>query len=84
MSNSAWKNKASYKKINTSSKEKVLAFEREKEGKKVIFIGNFSKESQEFTIETAGEFKNLYSNVNFSIIKDKKLQLKPWDFVILQ
>lgn len=78
------KNKASYKKINTSSKDKILAFEREKEGKKVIFIGNFSKERQEFTIEIAGTYKNIYSNVNFSIIKDKKLQLNPWEFVVLQ
>ena len=78
------KNKAAYKKIITSSKEQVLAFEREKEGPKIIFIGNLSKESQEFSIEIEGTFKNLYSNVNFSIIKGEKLQLKPWEFVVLQ
>ena len=78
------KNKASYKKIKTSLHEKILAFEREKKGQKIIFIGNLSKESQEFDIEIDGNFKNLYTNVNFSIIKDKKVQLKPWEFVVLQ
>lgn len=78
------KNKASYKKINTSINDKILAFEREKIGQKLIFIGNLTNKSQEFDISLDGNFKNLYTNVNFSIIKDKKVQLKPWEFVILQ
>lgn len=78
------KEKASYKKINTTSKNKILAFEREKNGKKIIFIGNMSKEHQEFTIETIGNFKNIYANSSFNIEKDQKLIMKPWEFVILE
>lgn len=78
------KNKASYKKIKTSSNDKILAFEREKEGKKIIFIGNLSKNNQDFTIELEGNFKNVYTNANFSLNKNQKIQMESWKFVILQ
>ncbi|NHN26705.1 alpha-amylase [Flavobacterium jejuense] len=78
------KNKASYKKIATSSNDKILAFEREKEGKKMIFIGNLSKNNQEFTIELDGNFKNMYTNTKFSLNKGQKVQMESWKFVILQ
>jgi alpha-amylase len=78
------KDKASYKKINTTSKDKILSFEREKNGKKIIFIGNMSKENQEFTIQTIGKFKNIYTNSDFLIEKDQKLKMKSWEFVILE
>ena len=77
------KNKASYTRINTSSDDNILAFERQKEGEKIIFIGNFSKKSQEFSVEIEGNLKKLYSNVNFSIINYKKMQLEPFEFVVL-
>ncbi|HJS01631.1 MAG TPA: alpha-amylase family glycosyl hydrolase, partial [Flavobacterium sp.] len=78
------KNKASYKKIKTSLNDKILAFEREKEGKKIIFIGNLSKDNQDFTIELEGNFKNVYTNANFSLNKNQKIQMESWKFVILQ
>ena len=78
------KNKATYKKIKTSLNDKILAFEREKEGKKIIFIGNLSKDNQDFTIELEGNFKNVYTNANFSLNKNQKIQMESWKFVILQ
>lgn len=78
------KNKASYKKIKTSSNDKILAFEREKEGEKIIFIGNLSKNNQDFTIDLEGNFKNVYTNANFSLNKNQKIQMESWKFVILQ
>lgn len=78
------KNKATYKKIKTSLNDKILAFEREKEGKKIIFIGNLSKDNQDFTIELEGNFKNVYTNTNFSLNKNQKIQMESWKFVILQ
>jgi len=78
------KNKASYKRIKTSSNDKILAFEREKEGKKILFIGNLSKDNQDFTIELEGNFKNVYTNANFSLNKNQKIQMESWKFVILQ
>ncbi|WP_445456772.1 alpha-amylase family glycosyl hydrolase [Flavobacterium sp. HNIBRBA15423] len=78
------KNKATYKKIKTSLNDKILAFEREKEGKKIIFIGNLSKDNQDFTIELEGNFKNVYTNADFSLNKNQKIQMESWKFVILQ
>ncbi|WP_445710639.1 alpha-amylase family glycosyl hydrolase [Flavobacterium sp.] len=78
------KDKASYKRINTTSNDKVLAFEREKNGEKIIFIGNMSKENQDFTIQTMGKFKNIYTTSDFFIEKNQKLKMKPWEFVILE
>ncbi|VXC26625.1 Alpha-amlyase [Flavobacterium sp. 9AF] len=78
------KNKASYKRIKTSMDDKILAFEREKDGKKIIFIGNLSKDNQNFSLELDGAFKNIYTNTNFSLNKNQNLQLDSWKFVVLQ
>ena len=78
------KNKAAYKRIPTSNNQNVLAFEREKNGEKVIFIANLSKNNQIFTTDLEGKFKNLLTNDDFSLNKNQNIELKPWKFVILQ
>ncbi|MVO09014.1 alpha-amylase [Flavobacterium sp. TP390] len=78
------KNKAAYKRITTSNDQNVLAFEREKNGEKVIFIANLSKSNQIFTTDLEGKFKNLLTNDDFSLNKNQNIELKPWKFVILQ
>lgn len=78
------KKSASYKKTNTSLSEEILAFEREKNNEKILFIGNLSNNIQEFTIDINGAFKDLYHNNAITINKGGKIKLEPWQFLILE
>jgi alpha-amylase len=84
------KNPASYTRIKTSNDEKILAFAREKDGKKVIFIANLSKETVESTINLKGNFK-IYLSKKEDNMTGQKIQfrtdapmgLKAWQYIIL-
>ena len=69
---------ANYKKINVANPE-ILAFERTKGTNSVIFLGNFSKNSQEMNNIFFGSF-NYFDN---SIENSEKLVFEPWGFKIL-
>lgn len=77
------KNPASYTRINTDKDENVLAFSREKEGDKLIFIGNFTDQEKEVLIDFDGEFINYFTNQKESISKTTQMKLKPWEYKIL-
>ena len=69
---------SNYKKINVANPE-ILAFERSKGTDSVIFLGNFSKNSQEMNNIFSGGF-NYFDN---SIENSEKLVFEPWEFKIL-
>ena len=69
---------SNYKKINVANPE-ILAFERTKGTDSVIFLGNFSKNSQEMNNIFSGGF-NYFDN---SIENSEKLVFEPWEFKIL-
>ena len=69
---------SNYKKINVANPE-ILAFERTKGTDSVIFLGNFSKNSQEMNNIFSGSF-NYFNNV---IENSEKLVFEPWGFKIL-
>lgn len=75
---------ASFKKIISSNEDHIFAFEREKEGKKVIFIGNLSDQSIETKIELKGDFTEYKSGKNISFRADTPISLKPWQYLILE
>ena len=77
------KTPASYKRIQTSLDDKILAFERESNGKKVIFIGNLTKDNQNVKVQTEGTFKEYMGNQEMILVKDQNLELKPWQYIIL-
>lgn len=77
------KNPASYKRLATSSDDKILAFEREKNGGKIIFIGNLTKANRSFTVSTEGTFTDYMTNQEIILDKDQKLNFKPWEYKIL-
>jgi len=72
------KNSATYKDIETTN-PKVLAFSREKNKHKVVFVGNFSDKNQSLKNPSIGAF-NYDSKIN---VDDKTLLLEPWGFRIL-
>ena len=69
---------SNYKKINVANPE-ILALERSKGTDSVIFLGNFSKNSQEMNNIFSGGF-NYFDN---SIENSEKLVFEPWEFKIL-
>ena len=77
------KNAASYTRIVTSDDISILAFERSKNGKKVIFIGNLTKLPKQFTLPTDGEFTDYMSGQKITLSKGQKHDFKPWQYLIL-
>ena len=69
---------SNYKKIDVANPE-ILAFKRSKGTDSVIFLGNFSKNSQEMNNIFSGSF-NYFNNV---IENSEKLVFEPWGFKIL-
>ena len=75
-------NPASYTRITTSADEQVLAFSREKKGKKIIFIANLSKENQSFTTTVDGTYLDYMSGKKITLKKGEKLNYNPWEYHI--
>jgi 1,4-alpha-glucan branching enzyme len=77
------KNPAGFNRINTSSDSTILAFEREKEGKKVIYVANLSKTNQKVKLEISGTFTNFMTNEKVTLSEGKEISLQPWQYYIL-
>ena len=77
------KNPACYTRLLTSNDTEILAFGREKNGKKVIFICNLSKVKQSFTVPTEGLFTDYMSGTKIEITKNQKLNFSSWEYKIL-
>ena len=77
------KKSASYKKIKTSNDTEILAFERKKNGEKIIYIANLSDKAISTSLPINGEFVDFITGKK--IIFDAKLntQLQPWQYYIL-
>ncbi len=76
-------NKASYERIKTSDDKNILAFKREKNGKKVIYIANLSKEPKQFTLNLSGEFENYMKSEKISLKNKQELEFGAWGYWIL-
>ena len=77
------KNKANYTRIQTSDDTNILAFVREKNGKKVVYFANFSDNTVEVEISFEGKFTNYLKQNSVTLSKDKKMQIRPWEYFIL-
>ena len=76
------KNKASYT-IEETTNNKILKFNREKEGVKLTFVGNFSNEDQSAEGLLEGVYLNGLTDQKEEYKKEEIVTLKPWDFKIL-
>jgi len=77
------KNAASYKRLPTSKDESILAFQREKEGSRLIFIANMSAKTVDFTLGINATMTDAYSGELVTLAKDKTYTFSPWEYVIL-
>lgn len=77
------KQAAGYENIKTSAEDKILAFRRHKDGEELIYIANMSKGNVSFSIEKEGTFKNYMNGEKIEIKTDEKMELNPWQYLIL-
>jgi alpha-amylase len=77
------KSPASYERIATAPFNKILAFERKKQSKKVIFWGNLSNENVLTVSDIVGTYTDLMSGEKLTFSKYEFFTLKPWEYKIL-
>ena len=76
---------AGFKKLRTSNDAAIYAFEREKEGNKVLVILNLGKAPQEFTWQdqpSAREWNNIFSGTIEPL--DKGFGIEPWGYAVYE
>ncbi|MCH1431932.1 MAG: alpha-amylase family glycosyl hydrolase [Flavobacteriaceae bacterium] len=73
----------SYKRINTTRDNQILAFEREKEGDTLVVVANLSKDYAQFTMPYAGSFKRYQDFKSKLLSPSYQYDMKPWEFWIL-
>lgn len=73
--------------INTTGDENVYGFYREKNGKKVVALFNFSKKPQDVTLDDAslkGSYKNVMTKGTVTLNGKDSFKLKAWDYMVLE
>ncbi|WP_442266535.1 alpha-amylase family glycosyl hydrolase [Tenacibaculum sp. ZS6-P6] len=75
------KEKANYTKIDLKN-DHVLAFSRAKEGDKLTFVANLSKESQKVTLTSEATQKDYFTNKEFK--GTTEVELQPWQYLVLE
>lgn len=73
----------SYKRINTTRDNQILAFEREKEGDTLVVVANLSKDYAQFTMPYSGSFKRYQDFKSKLLSPSYQYDMKPWEFWIL-
>ena len=77
------KNAADYNRLTTSADKQVLAFERTKNGEKVIYVANLSDKPVDFKLELGEDLTPYLGKVDFNIQEDDQYHFAPWEYVIL-
>lgn len=77
------KQAADYNRLQTSADTQVLAFERTKEGEKVIYIANLSGNPVNFTLELQENLQPVVGKNDFQIQENGEYIFQPWEYVIL-
>lgn len=78
------KNPAAYKRINTSENDNILAFVREKDGKRIVYVANLSKVTRVFTIPLEGDYVNYMTGEKVTLAKGQETSFKPYQYWILE
>lgn len=78
------KNAADYNRLQTSDDSKILAFEREKGGDRVIYIANMTAQPVEFTIDIEGSFTDYMNSGATEINPEETMKLQAWEYRILE
>jgi len=77
------KNKAKYTRIKTDDDTNVLAFVREKDGKKVVYMANFSNNTINAKVGITGEFTNYMTGKLMVLNENQVYTILPFQYFIL-
>ena len=77
------KEAAEYTRLQTSADKQVLAFERSKDGEKVVYIANLSDKPVDFTLELTEEIQPYLGKKDLKKEKNDQYHFAPWEYVIL-
>jgi len=81
--NPALSGNAAFKKLETSNNTSIYAFEREKNGKKVLVVLNLSKTAQNFawvTAPSASSWTNVFTQTKETV----PVALQPWGYAVYE
>jgi alpha-amylase len=84
-SNAALAADAAYKKIASTSDTSIFAYQREKDGHKVLVVLNLSKQPQKFTFNDEsinGNPVNVFSAAKDKINSKQEFNLGPWGYLV--
>ncbi|MEM6964928.1 MAG: alpha-amylase family glycosyl hydrolase [Bacteroidota bacterium] len=73
-------------KIETSNENDLYAFQREKDGDKVVVVLNLSGNNQVFELKGsgyAGEYNNVFTGGKTNLTDGMQMQMKAWDYLVL-
>jgi hypothetical protein len=76
---------ASFKKLATNNDAAIYAYEREKNGNKVLVILNLSKQGQQFTWKdqpSEKEWNNVFAGNKEAV--DKGFGIEPWGYAVYE
>ena len=76
---------ASFKKLSTSNDAAMYAYEREKDGNRVLVILNLSRQAQQFTWRekpSAREWFNVFSQIKEPV--DRGFGIEPWGYAVYE
>jgi glycosidase len=76
---------ASFKKLATNNDNAIYAFEREKNGSKILVIVNLSKKAQQFTWKdqpSEKEWNNVFAGNKEPV--DKGFGIEPWGYAVYE
>ena len=77
------KEAAEYVRLETSADDKVLAFERSKNGERVVYIANMSENPVDFELNLDDEFEAYVGSENFILPENDEYHFAPWQYVVL-
>lgn len=82
-SNPALAADASFKRLPTSNDAFIFAYQREKDGHKVIVILNLSKQAQKFNAkDISGEPLNVFMDMKVNLNSKQQFSLEPWGYIV--
>ena len=76
-------NASTYTRIKTSDDTHIIAFERVKKGKKLLFVANLSKEEKIVALNKKGAYRDYMTGEVIQINDNQSLNLKSWAYKIL-
>ncbi len=77
------KEAASYNRLKSTQDDKILAFEREKGGERLIFVANMSDQWTPFSLELEGSFDDYMAGQPVKLTPEASLELDAWEYKIL-